>query len=439
MRVWLVTIGEPLPSDGKADRLLRTGMLAEILVRRGHEVVWWTSTFDHARKRQRFEQDTAIPVAANYSIRLIHAPSYPQNVCLRRWFNHRILAKRFARLASNAVQPDIILSSLPTVELCLAAIEYARPRRVPVAIDIRDLWPEVFVDLSPKWLHAPTRLALTPLFAELNTVCRQAQGIVGTTQQYIDWTLQHANRLASTWDQPFPLGYRSAQSSKADLQSADAFWNQQGIAAESQELTCCYFGTMGRHCTLETVLNAARVLQHNGSRVRFVLCGAGDKLPHYRQIAQGCASVIFPGWVDAAQIQALMNRSSVGLAPYLSNTNYRQNIPNKPIEYLSAGLPIVSSLQGVVQNVIDQHDCGVTYANNDVQGLAAILGNLANTPDRVRDMSRNAHHLYQRQFNADVVYGGMADYLESLAQVPTVPKHIGPRHHVMTEMSCSTG
>src|SRR5438045_1803110 len=132
MRIWLLTIGEPLPTDGCAERLLRTGLLAEILTNRGHQVVWWSSTFDHARKRQRFDRDTTIDVAANYNLRLLHGPAYARNVSIKRWFNHRTVARKFSRLAAaERRQPDIILCSLPTVELCRATIEYGQARNVP--------------------------------------------------------------------------------------------------------------------------------------------------------------------------------------------------------------------------------------------------------------------------------------------------------------------
>ena len=66
---------------------------------------------------------------AGTTLRLIHAQSYPRNVSLRRWLNHRAIARRFAVLAKSELQPDVIVSSLPTVELCRAAIRYARPLR----------------------------------------------------------------------------------------------------------------------------------------------------------------------------------------------------------------------------------------------------------------------------------------------------------------------
>jgi hypothetical protein len=72
MNVWLVTIGEPLPlALSKEDRLHRTGQFAQFLASRGHHVVWWTSAFDHFRKRHHFEQDATVSVAPNLIVRAL--------------------------------------------------------------------------------------------------------------------------------------------------------------------------------------------------------------------------------------------------------------------------------------------------------------------------------------------------------------------------------
>jgi glycosyltransferase involved in cell wall biosynthesis len=310
---------------------------------------------------------------------------------------------------------------------------------VPVAIDVRDLWPEVFVDLAPRWLRGPTELALSPLFAEFRAVCREARAIVGTTDEYIAYACKHADRRAKAWDQSFPLGYRRSQCTTSALEAADAFWNQLGITADSNRFTCCYFGNMGRHCTLDTVIAAAKKLAHDGIPMRFLFCGTGDKLPHYRKLAAGCDSIHFPGWIDAAQIQSLMARCSVGLAPYISNTNFQNNIPNKPIEYLSAGLPIVSSLGGVLQRLIDQHHCGATYDNSNVQQLTSILSQLAQNPDQLHRMSTNARQLYQEKFDADLVYTQMANHLEQLARSRVTTKPHFPLTASPSGVPTSTG
>ena len=99
MHLWLVTVGEPLPTDAGTPRLLRTGMLAERLLARGHTVDWWNSTFDHVAKRHRADRDTTVEVRQGYRFLLLHGPGYRRNVSLRRWANHRVIAAHLARFA----------------------------------------------------------------------------------------------------------------------------------------------------------------------------------------------------------------------------------------------------------------------------------------------------------------------------------------------------
>ena len=59
MNVWLVTIGEQLPIK-QGIRKLRTAYLAEELIERGHTITWWTSAFDHLKKKWLTNSDTTI-------------------------------------------------------------------------------------------------------------------------------------------------------------------------------------------------------------------------------------------------------------------------------------------------------------------------------------------------------------------------------------------
>ncbi len=140
MRIWLVTIGEPIPvQEGKRDRLHRTGHFARFLADRGHEVVWWTSTFDHFRKKHLFDEDTTLSMDNRLQIRLLHGCDYSTNVSLARFRNHRQIGRKFARLAREEEnRPDVIVSGLPTIELCAESVKYARDRGVATVLDVRD-------------------------------------------------------------------------------------------------------------------------------------------------------------------------------------------------------------------------------------------------------------------------------------------------------------
>lgn len=415
MNVWLITIGEPLSTDSSGgERLLRTGLLAQRLVRSGHEVDFWSSTFDHSKKQHRFTRDTKIDVQHGYRLRLLHANRYSNNVSLRRIANHRTLATKFLRNATMVRKPDVILCSLPTLELCEAATKYGQRFGVPVVLDVRDLWPDLLTEIAPQPLRPLARLALRPMTRQAVRACSAATAITGVTDEYINWGLGYAGRAAGCFERSFPMGYPKLRFSPSELKLATAFWNRLGIVNRSDEFIASWFGVMGRHSEIANVIQAARQLRSTGRRVRFVMCGVGPALEKYRRLAALDSNIVFPGWVNAAQIQTLLGASSVGLAPYVSNENYRRNVPNKPIEYLSAGLPIISSLQGLLSQLLADNDCGVTYANARADELARAIARLYDDPQRLRVMSDNALTLYHNRYVAEQVYDNMKDYLLSI-------------------------
>ncbi len=416
MRIWLITIGEPLPIDGTNDRLHRAGTLANVLVTKGHEVIWWTSTFDHVRKRQRFNKDSSININERYRLYLLHSVRYRKNVSVNRIINHYGVARKFLKLAESEIQPDIILCSLPTLELSLAATEYGKKKDIPVVLDVRDLWPDIFLELVPVWAQWFVRLPLFSMFKTVRAACAGATAIIGITSSFVDWGVNYANRARSNLDREFPMGYCEAPPGQKAIIEAEKFWEKHGVKKDNSEFIACFFGTMGRQFELGTIIEAARKLKKQNRFFRFILCGSGDNFAYYKNLAIDCDNVIFPGWVGAAEIWALMRMSSVGLAPYLSIKNFTLNLPNKPIEYLSAGLPIISSLRGVLKDLLSTYNCGVTYANGNSDDLISILIDLYDHPERLRKMSENAYALYKEKFIAENVYNNMISHLELVSE-----------------------
>ncbi len=417
LRIWLVTVGEPLPSDPGHPRLLRTGILARTLAARGHEVLWWSSAFDHSRKVQRAEADHCIDLQPRFRLSLLHAPGYRHHVSLSRIRHHRATARAFARLAPAEARPDVIVSSLPTLELCEAAVDYGRSRGVPVAIDIRDLWPDIFLELAPRGLKTVARCLLDSMFRSARRICAGATAVLATSPDFVDWGLRNAARARKPTDADFPLGYAPDEPSSEALRSAEEVWDRRGIRAERAGLRACFFGTFGRQFDFDTVLDALRRLRSEGCRVTAVLCGEGDRLAALRTAAADLEDVVtLPGWVDAASIRSLMKRSDVGLAPYFSTPSFESNIPNKAIEYFSAGLPVLSSLRGVLQRTLDEVSGGWTYPNGDAAALAGLLSRLGGAREDLAARGRNALALFHDRYQGERVYGAMADHVERLAR-----------------------
>lgn len=410
-RFWLLTIGEPLPIDAGTPRLFRAGMLAKELASRGHDVTWWTSAFNHSEKV--FRAGDVVELAPNYRLRLLRGCGYRRNISLARLRDHRMLAAEFKRLASESRLPDAVHASYPTAELCLAAEDLCKPSGIPVAVDMRDQWPDIFLDVLPTGLRWMGRLALWRMFKNARMACEGAHSILGMTQGFVDYGLKHAGRKQRADDRVFRMGYSAQAPDAEEVVAADAFWDSL-LPPLSEALTICFFGAVGPQFDFETVLRAADTL--GPKKVRFALCGSGDALDDLRARASGSPNVIFPGWIDSPKIWTLMRRSHLGLAPYRLTPNYEPNIPNKPAEYLSAGLPILTSLwRGALHDLTSERDCGLFYEEGDVVGLCRQIEHYRDNRELQATMSANALALYEKEFRADKVYAAMADYMESLA------------------------
>jgi len=235
----------------------------------------------------------------------------------------------------------------------------------------------------------------------------------------VEWGLGHAGRLATPLDRAFPLGYSDRPPSQDAIAGAERAWGELGVARDRGEFVVAFAGTMGlQKLDMAPVLAAARALQGRG--VRFVFCGDGDGIDRFKAMAIGLDNVVFPGWVGRAEIWTLLRIASVGLAPYRSSLNYTGNLPNKPIEYLSAGLPILSSLDGTLRALLLRHGCGITYEGAD--DLASALSGLLDDTGRLEAMSAAASDLYRKEFVAEVVYDELSRYLETIVdEFPTSP------------------
>ena len=269
-RFWVVAVGEPLPTDPNEPRLLRAGILARLLAEAGHEVTWWTSNVDHTHKRRRYPNEAEIELGTNLRLILLDGVLYQSNVSLAQIRNHRQVAAAFARRSELEPKPDVILCSFPTIELAREAALYGRRHNVSVALDVRDLWPDALVELAPTPLRSLAKLLLQPMRRDVRRAFRMATTVIGITDEYRDWGLEQAGRLASDCDRSFPLGYRSEAPQHAEQQRAEQFWNELRVGTERETFIIAFFGTIGRQFDLAPVIEAARQLQNRRAQPRVI-------------------------------------------------------------------------------------------------------------------------------------------------------------------------
>lgn len=412
MNVWLVKDAEPLPIARSTHRM-RMGRLADALVQGGHDITWWHSTFYHFTKSRVARGPGVVDVAPGYRLRLIEAGVYGGNLSWSRYRHHRALAAGFLAEASRLPPPDVIVAAFPIPWFAHAAITYAVAQQVPSLVDVRDLWPDIFVHKSPAPLRPIVRWMTHDLAAKTAWLLSNTDGIVAVSAGYLQWALARAGRGARPLDRVLPLGCRAPAARSAGEARPRRI---RELATRLAGCTVAAFaGSFGRSYDLATVCDAAeRLAQEGRSDIHFVIAGDGEQHRMVMRRASTLPNVTLPGWLDKDEMDALLGLSSLGLVCCISVAD---TMPNKVFEYLASGLPLVSSLEGETERLIRDHDIGISYRAGDGSALAAAVRRLADDPECRRRQSANARRLFSARFDAAVLDR------EYVALVESVVKH----------------
>ncbi|OAN76252.1 hypothetical protein A8B78_01835 [Jannaschia sp. EhC01] len=392
MKVWLTQRAEPTPHDQLEQRRpMRTGLMAEYLSDHGEDVLWWTGDYDHYGQRQRGHGNAQIPVSDKFAIRYLDAPGYTKTKSLARVQYDRKVASGFEASCRETEPPDIIIASMPSVDLALASVRFGKACGVPVVVDIRDLHPEVFVEAAPTAIKPWARLATWPMKRKVAELCRDATAIWGNSDAFVDWGCRMGGRPRGEQDLTLPIAYKPLSVESEEMANIKETWAKQGLFLP-QHLHGVFFGTLSKAFDFGPLFQAAKHLNEQGTRHRFHIFGAGQQQP---DISHWCAALdncTFHGPVGAAKLQMAMELSHVGFAPYVFSENFASNMPNKTTEYLGGGLPVALAFKtGVLADFLNATGSGFCYETSGelIDALVA-LDREPGKLDAIRDAAKRS-------------------------------------------------
>jgi len=407
MRIWTITVGEPIPGFSGTSRQWRCGALSQVLADRGHDVTWWTSSVDHFSKTQMVPASVVHEVSDCLRIQFLRGPTYARNVSMARYWNHRVIAREFSRLAGGLAPPDLVLCSFPTIELSAAAVAFGVQRGIPVFLDIRDLWPDEILARVPLAMRGVGRLVLWPLFRDAAQALRAATGIIGISESYLHWALNRAGRSRTSADRVFPLGYTADLNRSEPRPEVGARLRALGVDPAKKILW--FSGTFVGNIDLGTVIEAARALSGNRT-IQFVFSGSGERDREWRRQAAGLGNVVFTGWVESEELLWLSRVAWAGLAAYRVGAS--MSLPNKLFEYMSMELPVLLSLKGEAKALVISEGLGAVYEAGSARSLVELVSRIVEDAEWRAQCASRARRLFEERYSLDTLYASYADFLE---------------------------
>ena len=162
MKIWILQTGEPIHIDKARLRPMRAMNLSNELVKSGHEVVIWSSNFDHFSKTHRSNTKSDFEVSKALRIKLIDSRGYNSNIGLARLIDHAQLALNLRKMLRKEEPPDVAFIGYPPIETAWILTKWLKNKQIPVLLDIKDAWPEVLLRVLPSKIKFLGRILLFP-------------------------------------------------------------------------------------------------------------------------------------------------------------------------------------------------------------------------------------------------------------------------------------
>ncbi|RRB00886.1 glycosyltransferase family 4 protein [Larkinella rosea] len=183
----------------------------------------------------------------------------------------------------------------------------------------------------------------------------------------------------------------------------------------SDKKVVIYTGNIGAVNNSNLLFETAKALRHRTDIV-IVLIGDGQLKQELvaRQQKDALPNFRIYDLMPKNELVAYVQQAWLAIVPLMRAPLLDTSSPNKLMEALAAGLPVIQTTDGWIKSFLEEHQCGFTFSSDDPAALANLLSQLADDPTWRPAMSARASAVARRIFDKNQL---ATTYLKALTDV----------------------
>ena len=382
--------------------------IAEDLVKRGHMVTVLTGLPDYAtgkvpneykHGKRKYEVRNGVTIHRVPVIARRHGVFFRVLNYLSFW----ITSSMYARF--HKFEADVIMS-YQTAPIFMGAggIVLKKKLKKPLFFYCLDIWPDQMKIWGIKEGN--------PVFSLVRKYCQHAYrsgDLVGISSMPFKQYLIDVNKVDSN-----KIVYLPQHSKPLEMDSIEN-------NTEKNSVDLIFAGNIGQQQNIECILKAVSLIKTT-KKYKVHIYGNGTSFESCKKLAEELDindRVVFYGRVSKetlTKIYPLMDAFLLTLCPESKVGFVANTVPAKLQGYMSAGKPIIASVDGGAKDIINWCGCGVAVSADDVDGYARVLTHFIENPHDYMDCGNKAKQYFEENFKEDVVIDKLEGYLKYLTE-----------------------
>jgi colanic acid biosynthesis glycosyl transferase WcaI len=303
-----------------------------------------------------------------------------------------------------ARRPDVIYVYHPPLTVSISASIIKLFRRVPVVLDIQDMWPDT--------LRATGMLSNSRLLGFISSICNVIYSFVtkivvlspGFKNLLIERGVPDSKiEVVYNWTNEKVLRNITGEMPK-EISTIEGF-------------KILFAGNVGKAQSLNVILDAAHLLKDDIPQPQFLVLGRGLELDALKARANqlNLDNVHFIPAVGIEKVGSFLSNADALLIHLNHDPLFEITIPGKTQAYMAAGKPIIMGVRGDASNLVLRADCGICFEPENSVALAEAVKSLIllDSNDLIR-LGKNAEKFYDKNLSVKIGVDSFAKIFNQL-------------------------
>jgi glycosyltransferase involved in cell wall biosynthesis len=304
---------------------------------------------------------------------------------------------------------DVIVVSSPTFFSVITAYVMSRLWRIPYVFEVRDLWPQIFVDLG----ILKNRAIIAVLEAIEMFLYGKAARVIVVTESF----RRELRRRGLTPDKVVTITNGVDGCLFRPGERDNDIRREHGL---SGKFVVLYIGAHGISHALAALLPAASMLRDDPDVV-FLFVGEGAEKAKLEKQAEslGLPNVRFLPGQPRSSMPAWYAAADVALVPLRDVPLFEAFIPSKMFEIMACARPIVGSVRGEARDILQRSGGALVVDPEDAAAIAAAVKQLKQNPGLARGLGESGRRFVLAHYERSML---AKQYLDVLSAVTAQPR-----------------
>lgn len=282
-------------------------------------------------------------------------------------------------------------------------------RGTPYIFEVRDLWPEV-----PIQMGAITNSLLVRLLRWFESIVyKNAMHVVALSPGMQDGVVKYISK-----DKTSMIPNMSKKDVFKPGKRDERLIREYGL--KEVRLRVIYFGTLGLANAIPYILDSIKLINKtNMNEIEFLFFGHGKYFNEIQELAtneQGHNVKLYER-VPLADLVGVLNLCDLSLVTFTNFPILYTNSPNKLFDSISAGLPVVVNSPGWTKDLVDRTDCGYYVDPDNPTELVELYKRLITDKSEAVVKGYKARELAKNEFDKSILCKRFADKVDQIYRV----------------------